>query len=188
MRFVRLLKIRSHFCQNFIGRDSNVDRKTKVFINIVADISSALFRGRKTGSDRGIVQKTFIYTDLLDFRRQGAEKADKLLAVTAVRIVIGRNDRKGWAFFQGICHRLCGVNMIPVFRRQRLCQNNAVAGLPVAADDGGDHPDIHTVRVLFQKIDRAPAQIRRININMKDNTLHEKSPFSETGIFCRPIV
>ena len=188
MRFVRLLKIRSHFCQNFIGRDSHVDRKTKVFINIVADISSALFRGRKTGSDRGIVQKTFIYTDLLDFRRQGAEKADKLLAVTAVRIVIGRNDRKGWAFFQGICHRLCGVNMIPVFRRQRLCQNNAVRVFRLPPMMAGIVRISTLSGFFFQKIDRAPAQIRRININMKDNTLHEKSPFSETGIFCRPIV
>ena len=44
VRLIRLFKIRSHLCQNFIRRNPDVDRKTEMAVNIVADVGSPFFR------------------------------------------------------------------------------------------------------------------------------------------------
>ena len=116
MRLVRLFKVRSHLCQHLIGRDPHIDRKTKMAVNIVADIGRAFFRRRKTGSNGSIVQVTFIHTDLFNFRCQRAQKTDKLFAVAAVRVVVRGNDGERRTFFQSICHRFRSMDMVSIFR------------------------------------------------------------------------
>ena len=44
VRLIRLFKIRSHLCQNFIRRNPDVDRKTEMAVNIVTDVGSPFFR------------------------------------------------------------------------------------------------------------------------------------------------
>lgn len=43
VRLVRLFKVRSHLCQHLIGRDPHIDRKTKMAVNIVANIGGSFF-------------------------------------------------------------------------------------------------------------------------------------------------
>ncbi len=50
MRFVRFSKSEAIFARTLLEEIPTLTVKTKVFINIVADISSALFRGRKEGA------------------------------------------------------------------------------------------------------------------------------------------
>ena len=155
MYFVWLFKIRSHFCQQFIGRNPNVNGKTKG----VADGVFYLTGGRHGRSiavrDSGKIQITLINADLLDIRCQCAQKFHQSVAVLFIKFVIGRCRNKIRAFSQSMNDRftcfyaegLCGNG---------FCQNNAVAQLLVAAYDSGNAAKVGAA-ACFQVFNRCPA-------------------------------
>ena len=60
MDFVRLFKIRSHFCQQFIGRNSHIDGKTEAFPDGIFDFMGGFYRGFIQMCNAGKIQEAFI--------------------------------------------------------------------------------------------------------------------------------
>lgn len=112
MSFIWLFKVRSHLCKHFVGGDSHINCKSKLFKNVIADISSSGFRGGKMMGDSSVVKKTLINTHLFDFWSERTEKPHKFFAVSGIELMIRRDNSQRRTLFQGACYRLCRLDMV----------------------------------------------------------------------------
>ena len=91
----------------------------------------------------GKIQETFINADLFNIRSQAVQKVHHAAAVRMIKVVVGRCHYKIWTFLRHSRQvRLCGCR---IFCRDGFGEDNAVACLLIAADDGRDFSQIRTV-------------------------------------------
>ena len=98
MDFIRFLKIRSHFRQEFVGRNADVYRKTKAAVDFVLDVFCSSVRGCVAMGDPGKIQETFIDTDLFNIRSQAVQKVHHAVAVLMIKVMVRRCRHKIRAF------------------------------------------------------------------------------------------
>ena len=132
---VWLFKIGSHFGQQFVAGDADIDGKAKTSVNGVLDLFCGGQRALIAVGDAGEIQITLIHTDLLDIRSQCLQIIDKPVAVLLVQLMIRWKDQKLRAFFQSGSDRFTSIDP-HFFRRNGLGKDDPVPAFLIPADDG----------------------------------------------------
>ena len=66
MHLVGLLKVRSHFCQQLVGRYADIDGESEFSAYLVLNLKGAIHRRRKAGRNLRKVHIALIHAYLLD--------------------------------------------------------------------------------------------------------------------------
>ena len=175
---VWLFKIGSHLGQQFVAGDADIDGKAETPVNGVFDLFCGGQRALIAVSDTCEIQITLIYTDLLNIRSQCLQIIDKPVTVLPVQLMIRRKDQKLRAFFQSGSDRFAGIDP-HFFRGNGLGKDDPVPAFLISADDGRNFTQIRTCAGP-KILNRRPAEISRIYINMKnDPRSHRRSSFQK---------
>ena len=165
-----LFEITGHLCQNLGCGDSYVYSEAEGFQDPVPDERGSLFGRGIAGRDGSKIQIAFVNGYLLQLGRKFfGEKLDHSLAVTPVKLVVGRLHDEAGTFAQGGCYRLPGLNSI-FFCRDRFSQHDAVAAFLISADNRGNRPQVGFASV-FQLFQGSPAQISGVDVDVENNVL-----------------
>ena len=139
MYFVRFFKIRCHFGQQFVRRNSYIDGKSKFISDPVFDLMSCFYRIRIDQRSAGHVKKNFI--DRKGFHHRCIRCADffKCHGAFNIKFKVTFNNNKIRTFSNGHCHRFTGRNSI-LFCRNGLCYNDPRTLLRITTNACRDIP------------------------------------------------
>ena len=165
--FIRFLKVRSHLRQQLIAGYPHIYRKSKPPVHLVLNLHCSFHRRDKLIHNPCKIHVTLIHTYLFNIRRIRFQKIHKRMTISGIHLMIRRYRYKIRTFTKGIRHRFSCANAI-FFRRDRLGKHDPMAGLLVSANDRRYLSKV-CLCAVFQLFHCAPAKIRRIDIDMKND-------------------
>ena len=150
---VRFLKVAGHLCEQFIVRDSHIDRKAKLFSDCIPDLPGQLQSSFPVFRRDPLceVEKGLIDGHLLQERCVPGQDFHHGMGIFSIGLKIRRDQDQLGAFLQGLDNRLARLDAV-FFCRNGFGRNDSVAGLDVAAHCGGDGAQIHGSGILFQAL------------------------------------
>lgn len=166
MDTIGFLEVRGHFRKKLIGGNTDIHGEAERVPYLVFDCRSG---GNGTAVRflvSGKIHVAFINADLFDSGTESAQKFHQPLAVGAVQFMIRRNQQKMGAFLEGMGYRFSGGNMV-CLGWDGFGQDDAVAAGHIAADNGGDFPQIQSAAV-FQLLYRSPGKVGGVDVDVEN--------------------
>ncbi len=175
MHQVGLFKIRGHFGKNLFVGNTDIYGKAEAVPDFVFDGLRGVVGGGEAVLYGGKIQKTLVHAELLDIRADFGQKMHKFTAFLIIKLMVRGFYYKAGTFPKRVYNGLSRYNAV-FFGGNGLGKHHAVAAFHVAPHNSRDFAQIGIVAV-FKPFEGAPAQVRGINVDMKNNLLHAKSPF-----------
>lgn len=92
MGFIRLFKIRGHFCQKFVGRNPYIDGKAKLSVNPFPNAIRSFSRTAKEVDGFCHIKKCLINTEFFNIRRILFKETDQFSGILQVKVKAGWNN------------------------------------------------------------------------------------------------
>ena len=178
--FIRLLKVARHLGEKLIFADADIDREAE-------GLPDFCLNGRRTGANRGFflpavretlthIEKGFINRELFDRGTVATQNFEKGCGATPVIGEVCGDQHKPGTGTAGATHGLAAVYAKALGGNRGGC-HDAVARGDIARDGRGNGSEVNAVRILFEPLECAPGQKRRVHINMKNNAGQARPPF-----------
>ena len=100
MGFIRLFKVRGHFCQKLVGGNAYIDSKAKLPVYPFPYAIGSLCRSAKKMNGFCHIEKGLVNAEFLNVRGVFLKKLYQFFGVFQVKVKAGRNNGQLWTFFQ----------------------------------------------------------------------------------------
>ena len=155
MDFVWLFKIRGHLCQQTIGGDAHIDRKSEFVANDIFDDMGSFHRIAVISGNRHIFCKAFINAVLADGWCIMMQQIKKLVTAYTVIMMFRRYDGQAGTFSQSVRNGFTGADAVSG-SRHGFGQYNTVPFGHIAAYNGRNFSKIG-VTAVPEQLDGGPA-------------------------------
>ena len=170
---VRLLKIRGHFCQQFIDRYADIHCETQFPPDPVLYLTGCGDGIRVDQLRPAHIQKHLVYGKRFHGRRVGCADFFKRPGTSDIKFKIRRHTDKLRTFAQRHGHRFPCLHAV-FLRGDRLRNHNSGTLLRISAHTGRDLPEIG--KALFHSFCRFPGKKGAVYVHMKDQPFHNLFP------------